>query len=1623
MAKFIKGLIKDTGHIDQPEGSYRYAKNAIISEIKGAIVNEHGNSSIAAIDTNAVILGSIEITDDSVVLFAVIPATDSADAISIVYLLDSSNTVTTVLRTDNTVTEVDFDLKFSRDYLIEGTYKIDPDGNIIIYWTDNNNPPRSLNVTRQIAESPAADSIYGVDPTTSPNKNYIDRINLFPHAGPVPRISFESISNGGALKTGVYYLFLAYVDKNFMQTNYVTYSLGVPIVEDDESVLPIERYDGSPASLQTGKSIIWEARNLNTDYEFLRPVVVAKLGDAAQFAFRLNDIDISGSSANVIFSGLEGYQESAVEDVIVDTVVYEKAKTIAQLDDVLYLGNLEGTRDIGFQKYTNSINLSAVTEDIDEFDKFVINNEMLNYGRSLSGGQEEIDKENGFRGINKLASSTDNRRGYTRDEVYAFYIAFILNDGSMSYAYHIPGRTYNDSIDTEDIEKDGTNVSYGSENTSEIAVVPDLDLNNSAANGEGKIFHFYDTSRSSIYNTGYWENKNEVYPNTEDYIAVDPEDGTTTDLRGTPVRHHHMPSNARTDFGFRYLDNVTVTRTDTPAEKVNYIAWSGEAKTGQYRFTDNWCDGENPPTGNDIIILPNANVNNTANGGAAAFRGDVFDQAGKMFRELEDELGVGMADWNPTTPAVTNLRGYFIWSKGTGSFSNTGGSEATIAYDSATSSWKVTQLDEDIFDISKDILGAGFSNVEYAIFVWFEEAANIDRQHVVSHDIQTLGIQLSNLKVPQDIADKAQGFRIYYAERNHANRRVLGQDVLKNTRQGTPWNNADISGCSVKGIGATDAYILSPGVLYAGAVNTATFHDSYLLNGRHSLIPATHTTYEYDVEFAAYRGPAKLYPDVEPFTTSGASGATEANDPVPSVCQDNASHVAYFAGLYYNPGAKPIVHFPLREKCKTYLNGDSIFDGTSLGFGKKIYNLGGESSIVLGFKNGRNPALGTWKDFTIQGEDRPNWAKLPTSSESDFSFSGNTTPPVLQIHSLHAFKSDMYLSYDTQELVWTGYEVLGDDFNKFIVGSTETDAFQTDKIFGGDTFIARQGYRITHRPEIADQVPRDHKSVIYTMCESTMNVNFRHETSVENSYYPASPASKMLGIKANEDLTAEGKVLYENHYSLGVSDIKGVIPYPLREADPTKFKTRVQRSAKADATSLIDNYRVFLALDFKDLPRNRGDLWKLVTFNNLLYLHTEDSLFRTKGKEQLQLADGIQSFIGSGDIFAQEPDEMVQTEAGYGGTRSQWVSMVSKHGYFCLDYRNTRVFLVKDQMYDIGRMGLQDWFRDNIPYELEAYGLPSDFDNNVQGIGFHSVFDEKYNRILLTKNDLKPTTKFTGATVNREWSESDKRFRIGQGLVEWDDTDYFTPTGWTASFDPELNVWVSFHDYTPYIYSYRKDNVLSLNRDNYNIWEHTNEDDPGNFYGVVNPFEFEFVFNASRDDDKIFYSFNYIVDVFKQESGTESNITYHNPGFTSFYLYDTHQISDEQTLEYMINTRRVGNEWKINKFRDVAKLENSTDSVYTGGTSGHTGSNFGIVGANVAGSITTSVETTTNNPMFNIDGMSETINNNFIDTTKSWHKQRKFIDKWVGIRMIASNSSRNLINLYATDVAAKKFYR
>ncbi len=47
--RYIQGLFKDTSHLDQPAGTVRYAKNAVVNRAYGAISNEEGNTLMASL--------------------------------------------------------------------------------------------------------------------------------------------------------------------------------------------------------------------------------------------------------------------------------------------------------------------------------------------------------------------------------------------------------------------------------------------------------------------------------------------------------------------------------------------------------------------------------------------------------------------------------------------------------------------------------------------------------------------------------------------------------------------------------------------------------------------------------------------------------------------------------------------------------------------------------------------------------------------------------------------------------------------------------------------------------------------------------------------------------------------------------------------------------------------------------------------------------------------------------------------------------------------------------------------------------------------------------------------------------------------------------------------------------------------------------------------------------------------------------------------------------------------------------------------------------------------------------------------------------------------------------------
>jgi len=600
----------------------------------------------------------------------------------------------------------------------------------------------------------------------------------------------------------------------------------------------------------------------------------------------------------------------------------------------------------------------------------------------------------------------------------------------------------------------------------------------------------------------------------------------------------------------------------------------------------------------------------------------------------------------------------------------------------------------------------------------------------------------------------------------------------------------------------------------------------------------------------------------------------------------------------------------------------------------------------------------------------------------------------------------------------------------------------------------------------------DPMSALFTfMIESEDNIGLRHakdsEKGVATKFFDFNTAAEVIFSPPTQDFTKQDNLLYEDHLSY-MQDKKVAVPFPKARAgmeENDSFTTRVIRSKKATG-ALSDRYREFLANDYADLPKNRGDITNIFTVGDTLYLHTEQAVFQTKGNEQLELGT-VKAFIGSGDIFAIAPTELQNSEIGYGGTTSFLSSMTTQFGHFYVSRRNRKVHMLTQGITEIMN-GMEHWFRDNMPFEIERYGVnvdAEDFPYNPDStvdkhtpFGFHVGYDAKFKRIVLTKKERVPNDYFLqqweagnivmennmfqevgGCSddtarvksrsdfarntsihspygpgdearniVNNPTTHNSNLRTVSCGPIGLANDEYFNDAGWTISYLPEMGIWVSRHSYLPSLYVNGDVHLHSIQGVGFYI--HNNEKKPGRFYNDLHNFELEYIDNG-QPGVKLYSNIFYWADAKKRD---EAHVTEFKrqtfPIFDRFYVYNVDQISGEYTdIVYLNNCRLVDKIWYINSFRDMAAIvANTNDYINTGQP-------------NVAGSFNDSLESPKEDTtMFTDEGVP---NREYIDTTKQWFEQKKFAGHYLGVRLISNNQSENLIHLYAAGTKYRRSYR
>jgi hypothetical protein len=1703
--KFLKGMFKDTGRKDQPDMTFRDALNAVLEDVKGSVSNEYGNriiDSMVYANNPMLPVGYVALPNDD--FFVATVSENNANFSAVFYVDITALTATPILVTAGI--SATGNLNFDLNYPVTGEFRLSPTGDVLVYFTDNKytavtdgptsieyiseyNPPRLLNVSRQLrhlANGGFNNSLY--DQT---NAHTIASLNIFMHAGSMPEFLGVKILRGGGVVTGAYSLAVAYADNELTETNVLTVANPVYITDSDEDSYPREMITGNPKETQTNKSILWklDTTTLNTDYRFVVPYVIQTIG-TARFAYRLEpiEVDFANPETTVIYNGLEKAARSSVEDVILDRVHYLTARALTQLDNQLYLANLTARKDIGFQRFANSIQLECVVEEVEDFDPrhYDVYNLNEGYAKLLypspfsqfgggdwpAGGMPNefrtsrdgvIDsyintviyplQHNTPKGYRDPEDMLFGKKTFRRGEVYSFFISLVFHDGTETYGYHIPGRdvvgTWERTrfADSPTLPSQFNGVGNEPFNPGEIVT----------SDPEARVFQYLDGSQLTPLNTGYWENQSEAYPNTADFeiwqtVSTGEPAFTGQSLANLNIRHHKMPSNHNPDFSYILRDT----------------------------------DFSNP--GLD---------NNTTDLGAV------------QFTETVRILGFKLKNIFIPKFILEQIQGYKVYyakrEQGNKTIIGQSGAHAATPFLAANLSGK---LDDAVYGpyfnlwyFNANPRGNGLAHYDP---LWTPGGRKYLAQPVVKfHDFNLLRKKhtvATATHIDVQYIVTMQNWRGGYKSTTGNTSLDFGEFYYKTFRAGH---------------GDEEVAWIHPEL--GNTINPNYDEDQ---NGYDVWGPSV--LWGQVLVGARYNTPGQTGTDVGAVgdLAGGPSLGTWMGVPPNNVITGGQDQLL----------SNHQTIFMLETDGATYLSGKSILkteSSTAFKGATYLYNPSGESAISLGLTSGL-PVLGGYRniEWTLDHFNNKIADTVPSvvpnykvaramlfalGHESLAKEPEDLGRPNIYLVNLCSSKTDVFEPFDQQTLVWTGhYQSLlgvnlttGEDVKG--TGNYYTGNNESAVIFGGDTYITRYAYRMTSQSFGINYFQRDVNAnsgtltnatddyifgdiplsistgrtgttpvmnfgnsaqrlatvqnpanwsagsvtpiatLFHFIVESDDNINFRHAGDTEKGvnipssmFFDKYVAADVLFKSPIYDHTKMDNILYEDHYSM-VNDLRSTSPFPKKEKSTNFFPNRVVRSLTQDGT-FTDAYRAFLPLSYKDFAQAKGPINNIFNLNSLLYVHTERGLFATKGKQTMQLEDGTQAYVGTGDIFAQTPDEIIPTQEGHLGLTNKMSALVTKDGYVFVNRKARKIFLIGEGVMDLSQMGLDTWCRENIPFQLEYYGYNVEegevfIDAPTASFGFHTTYDPLFKRIIITKRELVPTQVFINNFVTTGppsfpgeyptgtiwYNATINQFETGvpgqpQKQILVKPGTHFKRGGWTLSFSTYSKVWASRHSYIPPLYMFNTKLMYSFNPGNAeDIYVHDDLMNPGRFYGTVYNFEIDAIFlgetvrtaqGASKLSEytKVFSAVSFHTEVnVKSYPNLQAVVQQFSPGFTSFYVYNTNQISGEIPLVYLNNLRKVGQDWVTNDFRDLGRHSFQTQ--------------LAAGQVNVHGDFYTGTTAPSSvEGMFLQEGI---INPNFIDSTKPWYERKKFEDKFLGLRLISNNVSRNLVSLYSVQAASR----
>lgn len=363
------------------------------------------------------------------------------------------------------------------------------------------------------------------------------------------------------------------------------------------------------------------------------------------------------------------------------------------------------------------------------------------------------------------------------------------------------------------------------------------------------------------------------------------------------------------------------------------------------------------------------------------------------------------------------------------------------------------------------------------------------------------------------------------------------------------------------------------------------------------------------------------------------------------------------------------------------------------------------------------------------------------------------------------------------------------------ISSTSTIA-----VFGGDTFTQKTYFRYKHNePGFASSslglVPEWAAEALIFYSQNRVNTQMRSlDSASSDNDFPKTDAKTWLIQNTPPDF------LYNKGYNIknGVNSDRAFDPsLRLQQNMPV----RIIYSAIKPQNSLVDTYREFQALNFKDLDLSFGEIVHMANGNNELIAWQKRAfkLLKFNTRNVLVTTNGLELTIGSGVIMSGD-DRILSAY----GCNNKWsiIEAKSEQGNKMFAWINTEFKKVIRYSFDGTRSleyikKMRSFFRNNLDW-VKGKDEPSG------GEGVHGVWDDEFGELIWTVNGKRvvPSREIIGKVRRGETQPFTIIDTVGTAFT-FENEIYEAKEGATNLNFPSTSYWTLIsHDNPKYYNEY-----------------------------------------------------------------------------------------------------------------------------------------------------------------------------------------------------------------------------